>query len=230
MASREGEGFESQRKRLVARLVAEGILQSPKVAKSMETVPREKFLPPEMVISSYADTPLPINSGQTISAPHMVAIMCEALELAEGQKVLEVGAGSGYHAAVVAEIVAPVGSENPGHIYSVEIHHTLAEFARRNLEGAGYGHRVTVIEGDGSQGLPEEAPFDRISVTASAPSVPQPLIDQLKDGGILVIPVGDPHSFQELLLVKRGVNGRINTRSICGVAFVPLTGKYGWRG
>ncbi len=230
MVSREHEDFESRRKNLVARLVAEGILQSPKVIKAMEKVPREEFLPLEMRISAYADTPMSIGSGQTISAPHMVAIMCEALELAEGQKVLEVGAGSGYHAAVVAEIVAPLGAENPGHIYSVEIHHLLAEFAKRNLGRGGYSQRVTVIEGDGSQGLPEDAPFDRISVTASAPSVPQPLIDQLKTGGIAVIPVGDPYSFQELLLVRKEKDGHLKTRSICGVAFVPLTGKYGWRG
>jgi len=229
MKSERGEDYGSQRKKLVATLVAEGVLRSPKVIKAMETVPREEFLPPDVRNSAYIDSPLPIGSGQTISAPHMVAIMCEVLELAEGQKVLEVGAGSGYHAAVVAEVVAPPGSENPGHVYTVEVQKPLVEFARKNFERLGYAHRITVVQGDGSQGLPEEAPFDRISVTASAPSVPQPLTDQLKPGGILVIPVGSLYSFQELVLVKKDRSGRLETKGVCGVAFVPLTGRYGWK-
>ncbi|MEM3736975.1 MAG: protein-L-isoaspartate(D-aspartate) O-methyltransferase [Candidatus Bathyarchaeia archaeon] len=226
----DGLDFTSQRKSLVARLVAEGVLRSPKVIRAMETVPREEFLPPDKKAAAYYDTPLSIGFGQTISAPHMVAMMCEALELVEGQKVLEVGAGSGYHAAVIAEIVAPFGAERAGRVYSVEIHKSLVEFARENLERVGYGGRVFVVEGDGSQGLPQEAPFDRISVTASAPSIPKPLIDQLKPGGVMVIPVGSPYSFQELLWARKGMDGRLDIRGICGVAFVPLTGKYGWKG
>lgn len=214
---------------LVSRLKAEGILRSPTTIMAMSIIPREEFVLENMKDSAYIDSPLPIYDGQTISAPHMVAIMCEVLELAPGQKVLEVGAGSGYHAAVTAEIVAPSDSHLKGHVYTVEIHKRLGEFARKNLEKTRYNDRVTVIEGDGSKGLPEEAPFERILVTATAPSIPKPLTDQLKTDGILVIPVGDLYAFQELILARKRGDGVIDTKGVCGVAFVPLLGKYGWR-
>ncbi len=159
----------------------------------------------------------------------MVAIMNEALQLEVGQKVLEVGAGSGWHAATIAEIVAPsdVPRSEWGHVYTVEIIEALAEFARKNIMQAGYGDRVTVICADGSMGYPEKAPYDRILVTAAAPDIPKPLIEQLKPGGIMLIPVGNVHFFQSLVKVTKNAGGRIVKENLGGVAFVPLTGRYG---
>jgi len=160
----------------------------------------------------------------------MVAIMNEALELDVGQKVLEVGAGTGWDAATVAEVEAP--SDEPeerwGHVWTIEIIPELALMARRNIEAAGFSDRVTVLHGDGSMGSPPHAPYDRILVTAAAPEVPRPLVDQLKEGGILVIPVGGLQFFQELLRVRKGPEGT-EVEHLGGVSFVPLTGKYGHR-
>lgn len=160
----------------------------------------------------------------------MVAIMNEALELKVGHKVLEVGAGSGWHASTIAEIVAPTNhpKERWGHVYTVEIIEGLAKLARENVNRAGYGDRVTVICGDGSLGYPEEAPYDRIIVTAAAPDVPKPLVEQLKNGGVLVIPVGGLRFFQSLFRVRK-LKGKILKENLGGVAFVPLTGRYGHR-
>jgi protein-L-isoaspartate(D-aspartate) O-methyltransferase len=159
----------------------------------------------------------------------MVAIMNEALQLEVGHKVLEVGAGSGWHAATIAEIVAP--SDTPrsewGHIYTIEIIEALAEFARKNITRAGYGDRVTVICADGSIGYPEKAPYDRILVTAAAPTIPNPLVKQLKPCGIMLIPVGSVHFFQNLIKVTKGPDGKIWQENLGGVAFVPLKGQYG---
>lgn len=159
----------------------------------------------------------------------MVAIMNEALQLEAGQKVLEVGAGSGWHAATIAEIVAPSDAPRSewGHVYTMEIIEGLAEFARKNIMRAGYGDRVTIICADGSMGYPEKAPYDRILVTAAAPDIPQPLIDQLKPGGIMLIPVGSVHFFQSLIKATKSANGKIGRENLGGVAFVPLTGRYG---
>jgi len=160
----------------------------------------------------------------------MVAIMNEALELAPGLKVLEVGAGSGWHAATVAEVVAPSDApkETWGHVWTIEIVPELAAMARRNIEANGFEERVTVLHGDGSLGYPPEAPYDRILVTAAAPDVPRPLLDQLADGGILLLPVGSIGFFQTLVRVrKRG--GRLEMEDLGGVSFVPLRGAYGHR-
>jgi protein-L-isoaspartate(D-aspartate) O-methyltransferase len=160
----------------------------------------------------------------------MVSIMNEALELKVGHKVLEIGSGSGWHASTIAEIVAPSGApkERWGHVYTVEIVKGLAEFARKNVEAAGYGDRVTIIHGDGSQGYAEKAPYDRILVTAAAPDIPKPLIEQLKAKGVLVIPVGGLYLYQTLFRVRK-VNEKVVKENLGGVAFVPLTGKYGHR-
>jgi len=160
----------------------------------------------------------------------MVSIMNEALKLEVGHNVLEVGAGSGWHASTIAEIVAPTNTpkERWGHIYTIEVVPELAEFARKNIEKAGYGDRVTVVCGDGSRGYLERAPYDRILVTAAAPSVPQPLIEQLKEGGILVIPVGGIYLHQMLVRVRKR-DGRIVEENLGGVAFVPLVGRYGYK-
>jgi len=159
----------------------------------------------------------------------MVSIMNEALQLEAGQKVLEVGAGSGWHAATIAEIIAPKGAPRSewGHVYTVEIVQGLAETARRNIMNAGYGDRVSIIMGDGSKGYSEKAPFDRMLVTAAAPDVPKPLVDQLKPGGVLLIPVGAVSMFQTLWKLMKGSDGKLEEENLGGVAFVPLTGKYG---
>jgi len=159
----------------------------------------------------------------------MVAIMNEALQLEVGHKVLEVGAGSGWHAATIAEIVAPSSAPRSewGHVYTVEIIDGLAEFARKNIMRAGYGDRVTIICADGSMGYPEKAPYDRILVTAAAPNIPNPLVEQLKPGGIMLIPVGSVHFFQSLIKVTKGTDGKIRQENLGGVAFVPLKGQYG---
>jgi protein-L-isoaspartate(D-aspartate) O-methyltransferase len=159
----------------------------------------------------------------------MVAIMNEALQLEVGNKTLEVGAGSGWHAATIAEIIAPNDSPSSerGHVYTTEIVLELADFARKNIMKAGYGDRVTIVHNDGSVGYPEKAPFDRILATAAAPDIPQPLIDQLKPGGIMLIPVGSASLFQNLLKITKDANGKIKKENLGGVAFVPLTGRYG---
>jgi len=158
----------------------------------------------------------------------MVSIMNEALELGVGHKVLEIGTGCGWHASTVAEIVAP--SDKPeeewGHVYTIEVIPELAELAKKNIRNAGFERRVTVICGDGSLGLPEEAPFDRILVTAAAPYVPPPLKKQLKIGGVMVLPVGAVGFYQTLLRVRR-VDDKFLEEDLGGVAFVPLVGKHG---
>jgi protein-L-isoaspartate(D-aspartate) O-methyltransferase len=158
----------------------------------------------------------------------MVSIMNEALELEVGHRVLEVGAGSGWHASTIAEIIAP--SDAPkikwGHVYTVEIIRELADSARTNVERAGYGDRVTIIHGDGSEGFAQEAPYDRALVTAAAPDIPKPLTDQLKTDGVLVIPVGSAYLYQTLVRVRKR-DSKLAEEDLGGVAFVPLTGKYG---
>lgn len=224
----DGKDFKIRREKAVNALIDEGILHSPKVIKAMQNVPREEFLPKNIIEQAYIDMPLPIGFGQTISAIHMTAIMAEALELDEGQRILEVGAGSGYNAAVLSEIISPKDSVRPGHVYTIEIVSELAESSRRNLERLGFGETVTIICGDGSAGYPPHAPYDRILVTAAAPSIPKPLIEQLKMDGLLVIPVGGLYFFQELLKIRKDVDGKISTKNLGGVAFVPLTGRCGW--
>jgi protein-L-isoaspartate(D-aspartate) O-methyltransferase len=153
----------------------------------------------------------------------MVAIMNEALELDQGLTVLEIGAGSGYHAATIAEII---GSR--GHVYTVEILEDLVQSARSNLERTGYANRVTLVLGDGSLGYPDRAPYDRILLTAAAPRIPVALMDQLKPGGIILAPVGGKFFPQELVMVRKTMDGKTEQRELGGVAFVPLRGKYGF--
>jgi protein-L-isoaspartate(D-aspartate) O-methyltransferase len=161
----------------------------------------------------------------------MVSIMNEALQLEIGHNVLEIGAGSGWHAATIAEIVAPheAPRSNWGHIYTVEIIQGLADFARKTIMKAGYGDRVTIICSDGSMGYSEKAPYDRVLVTAAAPDIPEPLLEQLKPGGIMLIPVGNMSMFQSLIKITKKSDGRIEKENLGGVAFVPLTGRFGHR-
>lgn len=212
---------------LVDRLKRRGYMKTESMERAFRTVPREEFVPKSVRKHAYRDTPLSIGLGQTISAPHMCVIMCEGLNLQEGLRVLEIGAGSGYHAALCAEMVAPPDSTNPGHVFTVEIVEGLIDFAKENLIRAGYSDRVTLIHGDGGIGLPEEAPFDRILVAAAAPLIPTPLVEQLRPGGIMLIPVGSRGFYQELMLVEKDLDSKITKRSWGGVAFVPLTGEYG---
>ena len=215
--------------KLIDSLIKQEILRSPNVIKAMRAVPRAKFVPTDMQGYTTVDTPLPIGFGQTISAPHMVSIMNEALQLEVGHKVLEVGAGSGWHSVTIAEIIAPQEAPRSewGHIFTVEIVVGLAENARKNIMNAGYGDRVTIINADGSKGYPEKAPYDRIVVTAAAPNVPKPLVDQLKSEGVMLVPVGSPSMFQNLLKITKQADGKIREENLGGVAFVPLTGEYG---
>lgn len=211
--------FEEQRKQLINKLIMEHHIQTPEVKKAFQETPRELFVPKHIQNYAYVDTPLDIGNGQTISAPHMVAIMCEKLDIQENQKILEIGAGSGYHAAVVSKIIGP-----NGHVYTIERHPELAEQAQRNLQKANITN-VTVETGDGSEGLPKYAPYDRIYVTCAAPDIPEPLIEQLSDPGLLMIPVGRIICNLQLLEKKQG---KIKTKNLGGCAFVPLVGKHGY--
>lgn len=220
--------LKEKRIRLVENLKDRGILTKPDVINAMLTVPRHKFVPKDAESSAYMDSPLSIGLGQTISAPHMNAMMCEYLKLKQGDKVLEIGTGSGYHAALCAEIIAPKNAKNPGHVFTIERHEELVKNARKSLEETGYDRTVTVIHGDGTLGYPNEAPFDKILVTAASPSkFPLPLRDQLKEGGILCIPAGSKDFAQNLYIVKKHKDG-FKSRKITGVRFVPLIGKYGF--
>jgi len=210
--------LEEMRERLIRGLEIHGTDE--KVLKAMLRVPRHIFVPEYAKKGAYIDTPLEIGFGQTISAPHMVAIMCDLLELSKGLKVLEIGAGSGYNAAVMGELVG-----KSGHVYTVERIGPLVDFARENLKKAGY-ENVTVLLDDGSMGYPGCAPYDRIVVTCAAPDIPEPLLEQLKPGGIMVIPVGD--YIQELIRIKKDHEGKIHEEKRGGVVFVPLIGKYGF--
>jgi protein-L-isoaspartate(D-aspartate) O-methyltransferase len=194
-------------------------IRDERVLAAMLEIPREQFAPPEERISTYADSPIPIAFGQTISQPYMTALMAEALELTGRELVLEIGAGSGYAAAVLGLLAARV--------IAMEIVPGLAETASENLRRAGYGRNVTVVCGDGSLGYPELAPYGAISVAAGAPEIPAALLGQLNDPGRLVIPVGEWED-QELRVVTRR-NGRIESRVATLCRFVPLRGGEGWR-
>jgi len=212
--------YEEKRKRLAERLKYELNL-SERVFKAILKVPRHIFVPPQYKIEAYIDTPLPIGHGQTISAPHMVAIMCDLLDLKEGEKVLEIGTGCGYHAAVVAEIVGKKGK-----VVTIERIPELAKTAIDNLRALGYSN-VLVVIGDGSKGYETESPYDKIYVTAAAPEIPKPLINQLKLGGKMVIPIGN--SIQWLYIVEKDEKGKISKWNWGSVRFVPLIGEYGFR-
>lgn len=186
----------------------------------MEAVPRHEFVPETAREHAYEDRPLDIGQGQVVTAPHLVAEVTELLAPERGHRVLEVGAGSGYHAAVLAELAGA------GNVYAVERHPELAAWARRALARTGYGD-VHVVLGDGSGGLPAFAPFDRVSVAAAAPAVPEALVDQLADGGRMVVPVGPEGGRHELVLVADGDDGVERTRH-GGVRYVPLVGEGGF--
>jgi protein-L-isoaspartate(D-aspartate) O-methyltransferase len=217
-----------QKKRLLQRLLKEGIVSDERVITAFIKVPREEFVPKEYRDLAYYDHPLPIGFGQTISAPHMVLIMTEKLDVHEGMKVLEVGTGSGYQAAILAEMVSGNNDKSRnGFVISIERIKELAERAIENLRRTGYLDRVKVIIGDGSKGYAPEAPYDRIIVTAAAPKVPKSLVRQLKVGGKMVIPVGDTY-YQELYVIEKTGEEKIKIKKDVPCAFVPLIGEEGW--
>jgi protein-L-isoaspartate(D-aspartate) O-methyltransferase len=208
-----------ERQEMVDRQLRRRAIRDERVLAAMLEIPREQFVPPEERVSAYADRPIPIGRGQTISQPYMAALMAESLELTGGETVLEIGAGSGYAAAVLGALAAQV--------VSIEIVPALADLARENLRRAGRGGNVTVVCGDGSMGYPEMAPYDAISVAAGAPEIPAALLEQLRDPGRLVIPIGDWGHQDLRVVVKHG--GRVSDRVAAGCLFVPLRGSDGWR-
>lgn len=211
----DGErGFARQRDELIEQLRGRERV-SDRALEALAAVPRHEFVPETKRRHAYADRPLPIGEGQTISAPHMVAIMVDRLELETGQQVLEIGTGCGYHAAVTAEAV---GAEN---VFSVEYHATLAERARQRLEKLGYGE-ITITVGDGHEGWPEHAPYDRTYLTAAASSVPDALLDQLRPAGIFLGPIGDRR--QTLVRVRKRPDGETERETFGGVRFVQMQG------
>jgi protein-L-isoaspartate(D-aspartate) O-methyltransferase len=212
--------FAEPRREMVARQLHARGIENAKVLAAMGRVPRHEFVPSLLRGLAYDDRPLPIGHDQTISQPFIVAFMTEALKPAPGDRVLEIGTGSGYQAAVLAELVAKV--------YTIEIVAPLGERARADLARLGYAN-VHVRIGDGYEGWPEHAPFDAIIVTCSPEHVPAPLVEQLRDGGRMIIPVGDSSSVQDLVLLeKRG--GKVMQRAVLPVRFVPMTGRAQERG
>ena len=200
---------------MVERQLAGRGIDDARVLAAMRAVPRHRFVPAEAAPQAYADGPLPIGHGQTISQPYIVALMTQLARPSPGDRVLEVGTGSGYQAAVLGELAKEV--------YSIEIVAPLAERARQVLQELGYDN-VVVRAGDGYAGWPEHAPFDAIVVTAAPERIPGPLLKQLAPGGRLVIPVGPIHAVQELRVVEKRADGSVQERSVTPVRFVPLTG------
>jgi protein-L-isoaspartate(D-aspartate) O-methyltransferase len=211
--------FTAERDAMVERQIVSRGIDDPNIIGAFRTVPRELFVSPEYAELAYGDHPLPIEAGQTISQPYIVALMIQAAEIKPGDKVLEVGGGSGYAAAVIGQIA--------GTVISVERQHDLVALARGRLSSLGYDN-VQVREGDGTRGCAEEAPFDAILAAASGSHVPQSLIDQLGMGGRLVMPVGDPGWVQKLVKVTKAPDGKLVTEDLGGVRFVPLIGDEGW--
>lgn len=203
---------------LLSQLQGRGISDA-RVLRAMEQVPREAFVPEELRTYAFADAPLAIGEGQTISQPYVVAWMVEALELTPGDSVLEVGAGSGYASAVLSRLCREV--------HAIERHATLANTAAEKLRTLGYAN-VQVHTGDGTLGLPQYAPFDAILVSAGGPEVPPALMQQLAPGGRLVIPVGPTQGEQELLRIRKSHGGHISQERLGAVRFVPLIGEHGW--
>ncbi len=213
--SAEDRVFIEARERMVEHDLKGRDIKDPRVLEAMGRVPRQLFVEPSLRSQAYADHPLPIGEGQTISQPYIVALMTQILHLKPGERVLEIGTGSGYQAAVLAELTDQV--------YTIEIRESLANRAAQLLKQLGYD-KVRVKYGDGYLGWEEAAPFDAILITAAASHIPPPLINQLKEGGRLVMPLGSTGHFQTLTLLTKK-NGKTEIQHLLGVAFVPLTGE-----
>ncbi len=206
--------FAKKRYQMVERQIQWRGIKDTLVLKAMRNVPRHLFVPDYMKGQAYRDSPLPIGEGQTISQPYIVAFMTEALQLKGDEKVLEIGTGSGYQAAVLAEIAKE--------LYTIEIVPSLGLRAEQLLKKLGYKNTHVKV-GDGYRGLPEQAPFDAVIVTAAPGHIPKPLVDQLKKGGRMIIPVGD--YYQELILITKKPDGTLKKQSVLSVRFVPMTGE-----
>ena len=212
--------YAAEREAMVERQLKRRGITERQIVEAFRAVPREEFVRTDYCHLAYGDHPLPIEAGQTISQPYIVALMIQAAGIKPGDKVLEVGAGSGYAAAVISRIA--------GKVIGIERQHDLIEAARQRLERLGYAN-VEIIEGDGTLGCPEQAPFDAILAAASGSHVPRPWVEQLADGGRIVMPVGDPHWVQELIKVTKGPSGELIQENLGGVRFVPLIGEEGWK-
>ena len=211
--------YKKRKEEMVEILKREKYIKTENVRKAFLSVERENFVPENYKKFAYVDYPLPIGGGQTISAPSMIATMLEVAELKRGVRVLEIGSGSGYNAALIAEIV---GDKN---IITIERIGRIAEFAEKNLINS--GHKVKVVCRDGSFGFEEEAPYDRIIATAAVPQIPPPWEEQVKENGIIVAPVGS--KFFQYLVRAEKKNGKTKEKKICPCVFVPMVGEYGFR-
>jgi protein-L-isoaspartate(D-aspartate) O-methyltransferase len=211
--AQDESAYTSAREAMVREQIAARGIRDPRVIEALRKVPRHRFVPAQEQRRAYADGPLPIGQGQTISQPYIVALMTELVRPQPGDRVLEIGTGSGYQAAVLAHLVS--------HVYTIELEEALARTAAAVLRELEY-ENVTVRAGDGYVGWPEHAPFDIVIVTAAPEQVPQPLIDQLKPGGRLVVPVGPRHAVQQLQLIEKDATGAIKTTDVSPVMFVPL--------
>ena len=214
------DDFAELRERMVRRQIEARGIHDPAILDAFREVPREAFVSPDYAAAAYDDHPLPIEAGQTISQPYIVALMIEAAGIKSGDKVLEVGAGSGYAAAVISRIARDV--------VAIERQHDLVQVAQGRLKRLGYDN-VRLVEGDGTRGCPEEAPFDAILAAASGSHVPPPLVAQLAPEGRLVMPVGEPGWVQKLVKVTKQEDGILQQSDLGEVRFVPLIGEEGWR-
>lgn len=210
--------FEAERQAMVEQQLRARGIRDPRVLEAMSTVLRHEFVPPESAFAAYEDRALPIGEWETISQPYIVALMTEAAAVRPGDCILEVGTGTGYQAAVLSHLGAQV--------HTIERNPALAQAARARLERLGYGDSVEVLTGDGSRGYPPAAPYDAILVTAAAPQAPQALLDQLADGGRLVVPIGSRMEQELQLIVKAG--DRVRTHALTACQFVPLIGEQAW--
>ena len=212
--------WERERRELVKKLEGWGYIESPSVKSAFLKVPRERFVPEDLQGSAYEDVPLPIGHGQTISAPSMIVIMLEEATLKAGEHVLEIGAGCGYNAALLAEIVGP------DDVVSIERIPELASAARDNLVACGY--RAEVVVGDGTRGYTPKAPYDCVMATAGAPRIPKPWMEQTKVGGRIVAPIGKSRMSQSLVTARRTTESKWEVKEGTACAFVPLIGAEGW--
>ena len=213
--------FAAERESMVELQLKRRGISEVQILDAFRVVPREAFVSGDLAHLAYEDHPLPIEAKQTISQPYIVALMIEAAEIASGDKVLEVGSGSGYAAAVVSRIAARV--------IGIERQHELVEIARERMDRLGYDN-VEIVEGDGTKGWPDGAPYDAILAAASGSHVPKSLIEQLKPGGRLVMPLGDPGWVQTLVKLRKREDGTLHQSDLGGVRFVPLIGAEGWPG
>ena len=213
--------FAAEREAMIDRTIRRRGLDGEALLAAFRAVPREAFISAELAAHAYDDSPLPIESGQTISQPYIVALTIDAAGIGAQDKVLEIGAGSGYAAAVIGQVAREV--------IAIERHHELVELAQERMRRLGYGN-VRIVEGDGTRGWPSEAPFDAIVAAASGSHVPPVLIGQLNPGGRIVMPVGDPHSVQSLVKVTKRGDGSTEREDLGAVRFVPLIGEHGFPG